>query len=267
MSRPVATIVIPLLRQRDAWLERAVGSALEQSVPVEVLVIISAHTPPSNHEILERCRVASSGKLVVAMRRRNGFPNAINTGIGLATTDRVGLLLSDDWLDRDAIENTVAIDADIVSTGATRYDADGTMIPHLRRVLDPARFAARETLEGRADYLTHFLLFRKSRLDEVGGVDESLGNAPGIDDYDLVWTLLERGATVGMTSRPFYNFTIHDGERLTMRNREEQIRTLGKIFDKPGLHGEERERRLAEHARWFGRPETEVWEELHGAPS
>jgi glycosyltransferase involved in cell wall biosynthesis len=264
---PAASIVIPVLRQRDAWLGRAVQSALAQTVATEVVVITSPHTPASNLAVLEavgaRHRAdGRAGRLVVAPRTRSGFPNAVNTGIGLATADRVGLLLSDDWLDADAIDETAAVDADIVSTGARRYDAAGVEIPRMRRALSAEQYAQRTTLEQRASYLTHFLLLRKPAVVAAGGLDETLGDAPGIDDYDLLWTLLERGASVGLTRRPVYNFTIHDGERLTMRSREGQLRTLERIFDKHGFHGEARARRLEEHARWFGRPEDAVYDEL-----
>ncbi|MGE3517498.1 MAG: glycosyltransferase [Vicinamibacterales bacterium] len=263
---PDGSIIVPLLRQRDEWLQRAVVSALDQTVPTEVLVVVSPRTPPSNLAVLDdlaaRAPRTSGTRLVVTTRTGTGFPNAVNTGIQRATTGRVGLLLSDDWLDPDTLADTLAVDADIVSTGAERYDADGTALPHLRRALDPKRYARLTTHESRASYLTHFLLFRKGRLDEVGGLDETLGDAPGIDDYDLVWTLLESGASVGMTKRPLYNFRIHDGERLTMRSRQEQLRTLERIFDKHGLDGEARTRRLEEHARWFGRPEDAVWQEI-----
>lgn len=263
MTAPwAASLVIPLLRQVDAWLLRAVRSALAQTVPVEVLVITSPHTPASNLAVLAQLGALAGERLVVTPRRRNGFPNAINTGLSLANGPRVGLLLSDDWLDDDAVERCLAIDADIVSTGAHRYRANGTPLPHLRRVLSASDYARQKSLEERAAYLTHFFLLRQAAVAAVGGLDESLGDAPGIDDYDLIWTLLENGATVGMTESPVYNFTIHDGERLTMRDREEQVRTLERIFDKHGFTGEARARRIREHARWFGRPEDIVWAEL-----
>jgi hypothetical protein len=132
----------------------------------------------------------------------------------------------------------------------------------MRRALRLADYERRTSHEQKASYLTHFLLFRAAALAGVGGVDESLGDAPGIDDYDLIWTLLERGASVAIASRPLYNVTIHDGDRLTMRSRDSQLRTLERIFDKHGFAGPERERRLREHARWFGRPEDVVYSEL-----
>lgn len=168
------TIVIPLLRQRDGWLEQAVRSALGQSVPCEVIVVTSSLTPASSRTPL-----------------------------------------------RDVYE-------------------------------------ALPDLEAKATYLTHFLLLDKSAVVAAGGLDESLGDAPGIDDYDLIWTLLERGATVELTGRPLYNYRVHEGERLTYRDRDEQLRVLGRILDKHRVTGQDRTRAIHQHARWFGRPEDVV---------
>lgn len=259
-----ASIVIPLLRQDDGWLRRSVESALVQTVEAEVIVITSPRTPSSNLERLDRLgqSLPAGKRLRVAERTRDSFPNAINTGVAVASADRVGLLFSDDWLDPQAIEETLAVDADIVATGAVRYNEHGGALEHLRRPMDSVEYAKRTTFESKASYLTHFLLLRKSAVDDAGGLDESLGDAPGIDDYDLIWTMLERDATVGLTARPLYNHTIHGGDRLTLRSRDEQRRTLERIFDKHGFYGEARARRMKEHAHWFGRREDVAWSEL-----
>ncbi len=264
-NTPPATIVIPLLRQLDGWLRRAVLSALAQTVPAEVVVITSPHTPRSNLAVLAEVARHTDRRLIVAPRTRVGFANAINTGFELARSERVGLLLSDDWLTPDALAECLPIDADIVSTGAMRYDERGTSLPHLTRALRAEDYLARETLEQKASYLTHLLVFRRNPVLAAGGLDETIGDAPGVDDYDLIWTLLERGATVGLTSRPLYNFTVHAGERLTMRAAAEQLQTLGRIFDKHGFTGPAREQRLREHGRWFGRPEDAVLAEIRAS--
>jgi chondroitin synthase len=258
-----ASVVVPLLRQRDEWLARAIASALVQTAATEVLVVTSRHTPPSNLAVLAAAARQHPGRLVVVQRQRDGFAHGVNTGITLARAQRVGLLLSDDWLDPEAVDLCLQSDADIVSTGAKRYDLTGAALPHLHRPLSDAAFARRETPEQRASYLTHFFVFRREKVLEAGGLDETLGDAPGIDDYDLIWTMLERGATVALTPRPVYNFTIHAGERLTMRDRLSQLATLDRIFDKHGFHGPLREQRRQEHLRWFGRPEDVVFAEVH----
>ena len=151
--------------------------------------------------------------------RGGGFAGAINCGIRRASTDRIGFLLSDDWLESRAVELCLAHDTDIVSTGHTEYLADGvTKLPDVSRPRRKGVFDRLYTLEEKARYLKHFFLFRKAKLLEVGGLDESLGDLPGIDDYDLIWTLLEHDAGVAIVETSLYNYRDHDGERLTLRD-------------------------------------------------
>ena len=262
MSAPEATVLIPVLRQEDAWLEQAIRSALDQTAPCDVLVVVHPPTPPGNLAVVRRLQEAAPDRLVVH-RAPTGFAIALNTGFRLARTPRIGLLLSDDWLDPRAVEACLAVPADIVSTGQVRWAADGrTELPALRRAVLRRKFDALPTLEAKARYLTHFFLFRREKLLEVGGADETLGDTPGIDDYDLIWVLLERGASVGIVEEFLYHYRDHDGERLTLRPRAEMLVTAARILDKHGLSGEERERILALRARWFGRSMRAVHAEL-----
>lgn len=260
-----ASVVIPLLRQDDRWLERALRSALVQSARCEVIVVPSPQTPPSNLALVEDMGRRAPGRLVVASPSVSGFPRAVNTGFGLARAERAGLLLSDDWLEPTAVEECLEISADVVSTGLRSVAADGSDLPHLSRQLDMESFLKRRTLERRAAYLTHFLLFSRSKVDSIGGLDETLGETPGIDDYDLIWTLLEHGATVGITGRPLYNYRVHRGDRLTLRSRAEQTRTLSRILDKHGVRDPERAHLVERQAVWFGRSEDVVYAERRAA--
>ena len=245
-------VVIPLLAQRTSWLDRALRSALEQSARPDVWVVVSPRTPSANLRLLESLAARSDRLHVAVEPPRGGFAAAINAGLEAAAAERVGLLLSDDWLEPGAIEVCLEHDADIVSTGLTFYDANGRRALSQRR-LSPAEYEALPTLESRACYLKHFFLFRRTAVLGVGGVDESVG-LTGPDDYDLIWTLLEHGATVALAPRPLYGYRDHDGPRLTLRSREEQINDLGKILDKHGVKGLERQRLLEQRSIWYGRP-------------
>lgn len=262
-----ASIVIPLLSQVDAWLKRAVESALDQTVPCEVIVVRSPQTPPSNCHILEQACLRYPQLRVLERLPGMRFAAALNLGIRSATTGRIGFLLSDDWLDPRTVEKCLPRSADLVSTGRTFFAADGTTIlrelgrPHLKEHYD-----ALKTQADRCDYLNHFFLFRREALLAVGGVDETLGDSPGVDDFDLIWCLLDQGATVSLVDEPLYNYREHDGVRLTTRNREEMIATFGRILDKHGMVGAERDELMREHSRWFGRSQWEVYLELAGPP-
>jgi glycosyltransferase involved in cell wall biosynthesis len=261
MSAPGATILIPVLRQEDAWLEQAVRSALDQSIPCEVLVVTQPPTPPGNLEVIRRLQAEAPARLVVHPAPL-GFAIALNTGFRAARAERIGLLLSDDWLDPRAVEACLAVAADIVSTGQVRWAADGrTELAALRRPVLRRRFDELATLEAKARYLTHFLLLRRDKVLAVGGADETLGDTPGIDDYDLLWVLLEHGASVGIVEEFLYHYRDHHGERLTLRPRAEMLATAARMLDKHGLTGAERDRILALRAEWFGRPMHVVQEE------
>ena len=247
-----ATIVMPLLQQRDDWLEQAVLSALCQTVPVAVIVVTSPATPASNRDVLQNIGAAHPRLCVIERPPGAGFAQAINLGFREARTPRVGLLLSDDWLSPETVETCLARDADIVGTARVAYDADGTQVLW-QTGSEQSRYDAFTDEQSRASYIGHFLLFRRSVFLAAGGVDPAIG-LTGADDYDLIWTLLERGASVSLVPEALYHYRDHDGQRLTMRRQEDQIRDLRKILTKHRVPADELERLVTAKARWYGVP-------------
>lgn len=133
MAEPPASVVVPVLRQVDAWLEQAVRSALGQTVPCEVVVVTAPATPSRNRAVLTRLRPGAPDRLVVC-EAAPGFAAALNLGFRTARAERVGLLLSDDWLAPTAVDAGLAVDADVVSSWMQSYAADGvTEFEHLRK--------------------------------------------------------------------------------------------------------------------------------------
>lgn len=84
-------------------------------------------------------------------------------------------------------------------------------------------------------------------------MDESIG-VTGPDDYDLIWTMLEHGASVSIVEKSLYNYRDHEGERLTLRSREDQVRDLEKILDKHGVPDCEKKELIKKHSKWYGEP-------------
>lgn len=256
-----ATIVVPLRSQVDEWLDAALRSALLQSVPTEVVVVRSETTPASNLGILDSLQRHFANLVVLDRDKPESFPGAINKGIRHASSERVGLLLSDDWLDEYAVAECLPHDSDIVCAGRVVYFPDGTV--NERACWSPSlqEFNAIGTLEEKASYLGHFLLFRRQVILDAGGLDEGIGNYPGIDDFDLVWTLLERNATVSLVSKGLYHYRDHDGERLTLKDPTTAVANLRKILLKHGITDEQAVDIVKRHARWYGRPMYQVMNE------
>lgn len=262
-ERPAASIVIPLLNQRDSWLRQCVLSALRQTVPVDVVVVCSPRTSATNLWTL-RALEEQSHRLRTCVQEGDGFAAAINQGFRNAECERIGLLLSDDWLRPDAVEKCLAFDSDIVSTGLTCLAANG--IDEFESLSSGPRcsvYVNLVTLEEKAYYLTHFFLFRAAKVAEAGGLDESIGDAPGIDDYDFIWTLLEHGATVSIIEERLYCYRDHKEQRLTLRDSAEQVCNLRRILAKHGIRPEKQKEIVRRHSVWFGKPlhrvSTDAW--------
>ncbi len=241
-------------------------SALDQTARCEVVVVASPRTRSSNFDLLHSLGSERDHLRLIKMDAL-GFPAALNAGFRAASADRIGILLSDDWLETQAVELSLPCQADIVSSGNRVYAADGkTCWDSLGRVASWARFHQCETLESKARYLQHFFLLRKSKLLEIGGADESLGDFPGIDDYDMIWVMLEHGATVAIVERVLYNYRDHEGERLSLRPAEQATVVLERIFDKHRLAQSEREQIRHLHGRWYGEPLHRAYSRIYGAP-
>lgn len=215
-------------------------------------MVTSPRTTPANHRILADLQGGHQNLRVLLRPPSSGFAGALNAGIRAASTTRIGFLLSDDWLVDTAVEECSQLSSDIVSTGMHVYAADGTTKLGAL-ALTQTGYDAQPTFGAKANYLKHFFLFSRDTLLEVGGVDEVVG-LTGPDDFDLIWTLLEHGATVSALSRPLYNYRDHFGQRLTMRKRSHQALDLLKILDKHGVQGEERCRLIAHHSIGYGQP-------------
>jgi glycosyltransferase involved in cell wall biosynthesis len=256
-----ATIVVPLRRQVDEWLDESVRSALLQSVPTEVIVVRSEITPASNMGILSSLQKHFANLVVLARDKPESFPRAINKGIRRASSERVGLLLSDDWLDEFAVAECLRNNADIVCTGSIVYFPDGSINGRACRHPSLLEFSSIATLEERASYLGHFFLLRRQAVLDAGGLDESIGNYPGIDDFDLIWTLLERKATVSIVAKGLYHYRDHHGERLTLEDPARAVENLKKILHKHGITDEQAIDIVKRHARWYGRPMYQVMSE------
>jgi glycosyltransferase involved in cell wall biosynthesis len=252
---PRASIVIPLLRQRDAWLDQAVRSAVTQTAPCEVIVVTSRETPESNRGVLREIAANHKNLRVLFRDLPAAYAATLNFGMRAARTERIGLLLTDDWLEPECVAECLAHSADIVSTSHNTWHADGlTPVTGAARRLSMAKFHAKATLEAKAAYVTHFFLFQRAALQRAGWVDESVGDFPGVDDYHLVWTMLEQGAETAIVERSLYNYRDHDGERLTLADPERAVENLGKILRKHGLEEPELSRVITTHKRWFGKP-------------
>ncbi len=250
---PPVSLILPLLRQRDEWLRQAVLSALQQTVECEVILVTSPAMPESNRMVLGELQAEYPKLRIIERPAGMRFAGALNLGIRSSAAARIGFVLTDDWLDPRAVEICLQHDTDIVSTGLQAWKEDGkTRLRHITTDWSRAEYDRRPTLAEKAHYLSYFFLYRRTTLEAVGGLDETLGDSPGIDDWDLPWSLLEHGASVMIVEQRLYNCRDHEGERLTTRNQDAMMATFLRLLDKHCVTGELRERLIRQNVPSFG---------------
>ena len=179
----VASVIIPLLRQVDAWLERCISSALQQCVRQKSWWC-DRDDPTVEPGNLTRLQNQHKNLRMMFRKER---PEAFQTLLipALKAPDRrVGLLLSDDWLDRKRLRLAWKNQADIVSTGNYVYFPDGRVNRAASEYPRWRGFGVCD-VRGTGEVFTTFFLFRRETALRVR-LDESIGNYPGIDDYGFI---------------------------------------------------------------------------------
>ena len=255
-----AAIVIPLLNQVDAWLDQCVRSALHQPDADRVVVVTSPHTRASNLALLDRIAVANPRLRVMQRPTGAAFAGAINAGFEagfeMDGCERIGLLLSDDWLAPDALAACLERPEDLVATGRLACDASGRK-QLWEQIPSAAGYARLPDDPARASYIGHFMVFRRACFLAVGGVDPDIG-LTGADDYDLPWTLIEAGASIGFVERGLYHYRDHEQQRLTLRDRDSQLKDLARVLAKHGIRGEQAGALMRVKQKWYGEPVYQV---------
>ena len=127
MSPPVATIVIPTFN-RVALVKRAIDTALQQTVPCEV--IVSDHGSTDGTPELVR----AYGERVIYLRREQdrGPHFAWLDGVVNASADYVHFTFDDDWIDPSYMEKCLRLfrdDCAFVVSAAEVHEEDGRTIP------------------------------------------------------------------------------------------------------------------------------------------
>jgi glycosyltransferase involved in cell wall biosynthesis len=202
------TVVIPsLLRtaQDLAWLDEALESVLDQTVPVEI--IIAENGSEYFKDISGRVSIIHSDI---------GLSKARNAGISLVTTEFFFPLDCNDWMPENALEISLK-----------KYPGEGfvygsTMLFRYERgigdqhLYDARPYDFREVMK--MVYFTNGTLQKKADWETIGGYREDL---PFLEDYDYWLTAGEKGICGTAISDVTYWYRQHTGMVASQKNTTE----------------------------------------------
>lgn len=230
MTLPMVTVVIPSFNQAQ-YLDAAIRSVFEQSLPVEVFVLDGGSSDGSV-DIIKKWQDRLSGWRSHA---DNGQASAINEGVALGSAPFVCWLNSDDFFEPGGLKALLAAfmecpDAPAVYGRAWNLkQRTGKKSPIWVERFDTDRLAKRCIISQPAT------LISRRAWESVGGVDPVLHMTM---DYDLWWRLLRQCGPLVFVDRFVATNREHDDTKtrtLRRRHYQEAIQTVRQYYGKVPL--------------------------------
>jgi glycosyltransferase involved in cell wall biosynthesis len=200
---PLISVVVPVYNVRRDMLKECIDSVRNQTYDNwELILVDDCSTQKQVRETLEEYK--NIDKIHVIYRDENGhISKATNTGIEAATGEYIGLMDCDDVLAVNALyemakklnENK---DYDFIYSDEDKLSEDGKKRkdPFFKPDWSPDTFMS-------LMYTCHFSIFRKTLIDELGGLRVGF---EGSQDYDLVLRLMERTYNIGHVAKILYHW-------------------------------------------------------------
>lgn len=132
--KDIKVSIITVCYNSEKTIERTIKSVLDQTYKnIEYLIIDGASTD-GTMDIVNPYRAVFGERLKVVSEKDDGIYFAMNKGIDLSTGELIGIINSDDWYEKDAVEKVIrAYEADhdnkyTVYYGKTAIVQDGKVI-------------------------------------------------------------------------------------------------------------------------------------------
>ena len=186
--KPLISLLVPVYNVEPRWLRRCVESVRQQFYPNwELCLADDCSTDPRVRATLEEL-VAQDSRIKVVFREKNGhISRATNSALEIAVGEFIGLLDNDDELPPHALYEVVKVlnadnGLDLIYTDEDKIDEQGKRFsPHFKPDYSPDLLLS-------TNYISHFGVYRKSIVDEIGGLRVGY---EGSQDYDLVLRFVE----------------------------------------------------------------------------
>jgi glycosyltransferase involved in cell wall biosynthesis len=233
---PTFSVVLPVY-QGAATIGEAIESVLAQEPPpLEAIVVDDGST-----DELDRALAPFGERVAVVRRPHRGVAAARNAGLNAAGGDFVLFWDADDVLLAGKLAALGQLgkerpDLDLLCTDLY-FEQDGRRSGRFGEVNSFPLREQRKTVLERCFVVQP--AFRRSRLVEIGGFDETLSTG---EDWDCVLRLILDDSSAGLWNEPLGVYRINSGSLTHSRPQtlRDRVRLLEKALHHPGLRAEER---------------------------
>src|SRR5574344_224613 len=199
---PVISILLPVYNPDIKYLKECLDSILGQSYLNFELCIVDDKSSLEVTNVLKEY-VHKDNRIKVKYRNINGGISAsTNDALALSTGDFVSFMDDDDVLDKDALYKIVEVlngnkKIDVIYTDEDKIDLKGRFCePHFKPDYSPDTILS-------LNYISHFLVVRKSIVDKVGKFRSIYD---GAQDYDMILRIVETTTNIYHLSSILYHW-------------------------------------------------------------
>lgn len=236
---PTFSVIVPCYQAADT-VGDAVASVLGQTRPPHEVIVCDDGSTDAPAEAL----APYLDRIVFLSQENGGVASARNLGLRHATGEFVVVCDADDIYLPTLLEELAALGSDRPDLDILCYDffveAEGAVLGRARS--DPASFVTDDQRVGilREDFVPGCSAFRRTRLLNEGGYDESLRCA---EDWDSWIRLILGGAAAGLVYLPLAQVRIRPGSLSASLPRvlAGQEAVLRKALSRPDLSTTERD--------------------------
>ncbi len=204
-SRPLISILTPVYNSDESLLRKCIHSVLYQGYPHwELCLVDDGSREVHVRKLLEEYGDLDSRIKVHFLKDNRGISAASNEAAAMATGDYLGFLDHDDELTLDALYEVVKVindeNPDIIYTDEVLVDLDNRYLgPFYKPDYNPELLLCH-------NYITHFLVTRRSCFAETGGFSDKFS---GAQDYDLFLKLVEKNRKIIHIPKILYHWRAH----------------------------------------------------------
>ena len=227
------SVVIPLYN-KEAEIERALRSVVEQSLTVGEIIVVNDGSTDSSKEIVERFILAHPEIGIHLINQKNsGVSTARNRGIDEAKGDYIALLDADDWWlpnyiaevcrmmeyypDADAFSTAFDIVVDDSHTHAAAPTTEGYISP------------AEEALLSRYPIIPSTATLRREMVLKCGGFPDGMR----IGEDQWLWArMMQQGAKFAFSPMALVRYSLAASNRsATIYRSEESAHSIAELYD------------------------------------
>lgn len=227
------SVVIPLYN-KEAEIERALRSVVEQSLTVGEIIVVNDGSTDSSKEIVERFILAHPEAGIHLINQKNsGVSTARNRGIKEAKGDYIALLDADDWWLPNYIAEVCRMmeyypDADAFSTAFDIVMGDShthAAVPTTEGYISPAK----EALLSRYPIIPSTATLRRSVILECGGFPDGMR----IGEDQWLWArMMQQGAKFAFSPMALVRYSLAASNRsATIYRSEENAHSIAELYD------------------------------------